>query len=67
MIFRSFNLAIIFRLVVFGALTAILGILIMDKSWWFSVLLTVLVAIAMIDLVYFVNGINRKVAFFLML
>jgi two-component system nitrogen regulation sensor histidine kinase NtrY len=64
MIYRSFNLTLVFRLVVFGTLTASLGILILEKNWLFSVPLLILVAIAMIDLLYFMNGINRKVAFF---
>lgn len=64
MIYRSFNLTLVFRLVVFGTLTASLGILILEKIWLFSVPLLILVAIAMIDLLYFMNGINRKVAFF---
>jgi two-component system nitrogen regulation sensor histidine kinase NtrY len=64
MIYRSFNLTLVFRLVVFGTLTASLGILILEKNWLFSMPLLILVAIAMIDLLYFMNGINRKVAFF---
>jgi len=64
MIYRSFNLTLVFRLVVFGTLTASLGILILEKNWLFSVPLLILVTIAMIDLLYFMNGINRKVSFF---
>jgi two-component system, NtrC family, nitrogen regulation sensor histidine kinase NtrY len=64
MIYRSFNLTLVFRLVIFGILTASLGILIVDKNWLFSVPLVMLVAIAVFDLVYFMNGIHRKVAFF---
>jgi two-component system, NtrC family, nitrogen regulation sensor histidine kinase NtrY len=64
MIYRSFNLTLVLRLAVFGTLMASLGILIMEKNWLFSVPLLILVAIAMIDLLYFMNGINRKVAFF---
>jgi two-component system, NtrC family, nitrogen regulation sensor histidine kinase NtrY len=64
MIYRSFNLTLVFRLAVFGILSASLGILLMDKNWIFSVPLMILVAIALVDLVYFMNGIHRKVAFF---
>jgi two-component system nitrogen regulation sensor histidine kinase NtrY len=64
MIYRSFNLTLVFRLVVFGTLTASLGILLLEKNWLSSLPLLILVAIAMIDLLYFMNGINRKVAFF---
>ncbi len=64
MIFRSFNLTLVFRLFVFGILTASLGILIFEKNWLFSVPLIFLTIIAVIDLLYFMNGINRKVAFF---
>jgi two-component system, NtrC family, nitrogen regulation sensor histidine kinase NtrY len=64
MIYRSFNLTLVLRLVVFGTLTATLGILIMNKNWLFSVPIMILAAIATIDLVYFMNGIHRKVAFF---
>ena len=64
MIYRSFNLTLVFRLVVFGTLTASLGILILEKNWLFSVPLLILVTIAMIDLLYFMNGITRKVSFF---
>jgi two-component system nitrogen regulation sensor histidine kinase NtrY len=64
MIYRSFNLTLVFRLIVFGLFTSILGILITDKNWLFAVPLMILIAIILIDLVYFMNGINRKVAFF---
>jgi two-component system, NtrC family, nitrogen regulation sensor histidine kinase NtrY len=64
MIYRSFNLTLVLRLVVFGALTASLGILIMEKSWFFSLPVMVLAAIALVDLLYFMNSIHRKVAFF---
>jgi two-component system, NtrC family, nitrogen regulation sensor histidine kinase NtrY len=64
MIYRSFNLTLVIRLVVFGALTAGLGILIRDQNWLFALPLMILAISAMIELVYFMNGINRKVAFF---
>jgi two-component system nitrogen regulation sensor histidine kinase NtrY len=64
MIYRSFNLTLVFRLVIFGSLAASLGILLMENNWLFSVPLLILVAIAMVDLMYFMNSINRKVAFF---
>jgi two-component system nitrogen regulation sensor histidine kinase NtrY len=64
MIYRSFNLTLVLRLLIFGVLTASLGILIMEQNWLFSLPLMILVAIAVIDLLYFMNGINRKVAFF---
>jgi signal transduction histidine kinase len=64
MIYRSFNLTLVLRLIIFGLLTAGLGILMLDKNWLFSVPLMMLVAISMIDMVHFMNGIHRKVAFF---
>jgi two-component system, NtrC family, nitrogen regulation sensor histidine kinase NtrY len=64
MIYRSFNLTLVFRLIIFGILTASLGILVTEKNWLFSVPLMILVVIVMVDLVYFMNAINRKVAFF---
>jgi signal transduction histidine kinase len=64
MIYRSFNLTLVFRLFIFGLLTAGLGILILEKNWLFSVPLMILALIAVMDLLYFMNGINRKVAFF---
>jgi two-component system, NtrC family, nitrogen regulation sensor histidine kinase NtrY len=64
MIYRSFNLTLVLRLVVFGILTASLGILILHHNWLFAVPLMILIGIAMIELVYFMNGINRKITFF---
>ncbi len=64
MIYRSFNLTLAFRLVVYGTLAAGLGILILHNNWLFAVPVMILVAISMIDLIYFMNGMNRKIAFF---
>jgi two-component system, NtrC family, nitrogen regulation sensor histidine kinase NtrY len=64
MIYRSFNLTLVLRLIIFGLLTAGLGILMLDRNWLFSVPLMILVAISLIDMIYFMNGITRKVAFF---
>ncbi len=64
MIYRSFNLTLVLRLIGFGLFASILGILITDKNWLFAVPLMIFIAITLIDLVYFMNGINRKVAFF---
>lgn len=64
MIYRSFNLSVIIRLVVFAIATAGLGIAIYQLNWLIAAPLFVIVLISFFTLVYFLNGVNRKVAFF---
>jgi two-component system, NtrC family, nitrogen regulation sensor histidine kinase NtrY len=64
MIYKSFNLAILIRLFAFSVFTALLGILLFQHSWLQSVLAALLVLISAWNMIYFLNGINRKVAFF---
>lgn len=64
MIYKSFNLTIVIRLLVFAVTAACLGIGLYQRNLFVSAPLILLVLIIMFDLVYFVNGVNRKVAFF---
>jgi two-component system, NtrC family, nitrogen regulation sensor histidine kinase NtrY len=64
MIYRSFNLSVIIRLLIFASATIGLGIALYQLNWLISVLLILVVLITFFNLVYFLNSINRKVAFF---
>lgn len=64
MIYRSFNLAVIMRLLIFAIATAFLGIALIRQNWLMAAPLTLVVLIAFFNLIYFLNSLNRKVAFF---
>jgi nitrogen fixation/metabolism regulation signal transduction histidine kinase len=64
MIYKSFNLAIIVRLVIFAVISAYLGIALVHLNWLMFALLILPVFISGWNLIYFMNGINRKVSFF---
>jgi two-component system, NtrC family, nitrogen regulation sensor histidine kinase NtrY len=64
MIYKSFNFAIVIRLIIFATLSAFLGIELYQHNWINSTLLFLPVSISVWNLVYFMNGINRKVSFF---
>jgi two-component system nitrogen regulation sensor histidine kinase NtrY len=64
MIYRSFNLSVIIRLIFFACAIVTLGLLIYQRSWLIAVPLMVAVVISFFELVNFLNGVNRKVALF---
>lgn len=64
MIFKSFNLTVTLRLLLFAAGSAGAGILLYQGSWLPAGGLLLLLVILLADLVVFLNGLNRKVAFF---
>jgi len=64
MIYKSFNLSVIIRLLVFAFATAGLGIALYQLNWLIAAPLMVVILILFFDLIYFLNGINRKVTFF---
>jgi two-component system, NtrC family, nitrogen regulation sensor histidine kinase NtrY len=64
MIYKSFNLSVIIRLIVFGLAAAGLGILMVQHNWLMAAPLMIIVLISMVTLLYFLNSVNRKVAFF---
>jgi nitrogen fixation/metabolism regulation signal transduction histidine kinase len=64
MIYKSFNFAIIVRLVIFAALSAWLGINLVHLNWMMVALLVLPFFISGWNLIYFMNGVNRKVSFF---
>jgi nitrogen fixation/metabolism regulation signal transduction histidine kinase len=64
MIYKSFNLTVFVRLLFFAIATAVLGIGLYVKNMAVAVPLAVLVLILGIELIYFLNTINRKVAYF---
>jgi two-component system, NtrC family, nitrogen regulation sensor histidine kinase NtrY len=64
MIYRSFNLTVIIRLLIFAIATAGLGIALFQLNWLVAAPLIVVVLVSFFTLVYFLNGVNRKVAFF---
>jgi len=64
MIYKSFHLAIIVRLLVFAVFTACLGNQLSKFNWVASALWVLPVFISGWNLIYFMNGINRKITFF---
>ncbi|MBN2274913.1 MAG: GHKL domain-containing protein [Bacteroidales bacterium] len=64
MIYRSFNLSVIIRLIIFAFVTALLGLVLYQRNWLMAGPLMVAVLVSFFELVYFLNGVNRKVAFF---
>jgi len=64
MIYKSFNLLIIVRLLVCLSLAASIGYFISTRSWDVSVLCFLILILAVWNILYFVNSVNRKVSFF---
>jgi two-component system, NtrC family, nitrogen regulation sensor histidine kinase NtrY len=64
MIYRSFNLSVIIRLLIFAMATAGLSIALNQLNWLIAVPLMAVFLVSFFTLVYFLNGVNRKVAFF---
>ena len=64
MIYKSFNLSVIVRLLVFALATAGLCIALYQHNWLLAAPLMLVVLISFFSLIYFLNSINRKVAFF---
>lgn len=64
MIYKSFNLAIFVRLVVFAFISGGLGISLFARNWVGIPLFLSLFIISGWNLIYFLNSINRKIAFF---
>lgn len=64
MIYKSFNLSVIVRLFIFALATASLGIAVYLQNWLLAVPLVLIILISVFSLIYFLNSINRKVAFF---
>ena len=64
MIYRSFNLSVIIRLIIFALAMAGLGYILCQRNWLIAGPLSLAVMISFGELVYFLNGVNRKVAFF---
>jgi two-component system nitrogen regulation sensor histidine kinase NtrY len=64
MIYKSFNLAVSIRLLVFAAASAGLGIALYKLNWLMAAPLMLVVLISFFSLLYFLNSINRKVGFF---
>lgn len=64
MIYKSFNLSVMIRLLIFASAAAGLGIALYQQNWLLVAPLILIVLISVFSLLYFLNGINRKVAFF---
>jgi nitrogen fixation/metabolism regulation signal transduction histidine kinase len=64
MIYKSFNLSVILRLLIFAFATAGVGITLYQLNWIIAAPLTLVALISLFSLINFLNGINRKVAFF---
>jgi signal transduction histidine kinase len=64
MIYKSFNLSVIVRLLIFALATAGLSIAVYMQNWLLAAPLVLIILISGLSLIYFLNSINRKVAFF---
>jgi two-component system nitrogen regulation sensor histidine kinase NtrY len=64
MIYKSFNLSVVIRLLIFAFAIAGLSIALYKQNWLIAAPLILIVLILIFNLIYFLNGINRKVAFF---
>jgi len=64
MIYKSFNLSVIIRLLLFALATAGLGIALYQRNWLMAAPLMLFFLILFFGLIYFLNAVNRKVAFF---
>jgi signal transduction histidine kinase len=64
MIYKSFNLSVIVRLLIFALATAGLSIAVYMQNWLLAAPLVLIILISVLSLIYFLNSINRKVAFF---
>jgi len=64
MIYKSFNLGVIIRLCIFGLAAAGTGIGLVHHNWFLTPPLMLLAILSCFSLIYFLNSINRRVAFF---
>jgi two-component system, NtrC family, nitrogen regulation sensor histidine kinase NtrY len=64
MTYKSYNLSVLVRLFIFAAASAGLGITWYMHNWLFLLPLVLVVLITALNLIYFLNSLNRKVAFF---
>jgi two-component system, NtrC family, nitrogen regulation sensor histidine kinase NtrY len=64
MIYKSFTLAIVTRLLILILLTACFCFVLFQDNWIIGVLLFIPILISVWNLLYFMNATNRKVAFF---
>ncbi|MBN1791906.1 MAG: ATP-binding protein [Bacteroidales bacterium] len=64
MIYKSFNLSVVIRLLTLALATAGLSIAVYLQNWLLAAPLVLIILISVFSLIYFLNSINRKVAFF---
>ena len=64
MIYRSFNLQIVIRILLSVALAADLGYCISIHSWDVVVLISLFLILLVWNITYFMNSVNRKISFF---
>jgi len=64
MIYKSFTLAIVTRLLILILLTVCFCFFLFQNNWIIGVLILIPIFISVWNLIYFMNSINRKVAFF---
>jgi two-component system nitrogen regulation sensor histidine kinase NtrY len=64
MIYKSFNLSVVIRLLIFAIAVAGLSIALYTQNWLAATPLILIMLIFLFNLIYFLNSINRKVAFF---
>lgn len=64
MIFKSYSVSILIRLVILLLASAGLGVFIYQHNWLLAAPLLLVILISFFDLFHFLNSMNRKVAFF---
>jgi nitrogen fixation/metabolism regulation signal transduction histidine kinase len=64
MIYRSFNLAIVIRLIIFGGFVVGFSISVYNHNWLTIPVFALGLIISVWNFVYFLNAINRKITFF---
>ncbi len=64
MVYKSFNLAVLVRLLIFAILGIGLGITIQSGNWIIAALFLLFLVISIWNLLYFLNAVNRKISFF---
>jgi len=64
MIYRSFNIAVILRILLFACATAGLTLLIYTGNYLMAAPIALIAMISVFSLIYYLNSVNRKIAFF---
>lgn len=64
MIYKSFNISVVIRILIFGSSIMALTLLVHSGNYLLAAPVSLLVIVSVLNLVYYLNQVNRKVAFF---